>query len=279
MEERFRWGGRPCPRKEATAVRRFPGDWAALTYLGLFVAGQAAFLALGASGRAAFLRVASTSVENLTHDPLGCLVLSAFVTGGDVAGTLTWLPLIAIGLAGAIRAVGTWRTVAVAAAAHVAGTFVSEGLVGWRVFSGVLPDSFRHMTDVGPSYVVVSALALALLCLPWSKRDRRAWTWRILATGGMLALIFPGQIFAGLTHLDVAALGHVTAIAVAALAASTGWLLRRSPSAPWWKRQRSPKTTVDAAATTLGGGGGGSGGGGSGEAGQAAMPPTERPMR
>lgn len=48
---------------------------------------------------------ASTSVVNLEHDPFGCLVASAFVTGGSAWGAVVWLPLIAIALSGAVSAV------------------------------------------------------------------------------------------------------------------------------------------------------------------------------
>jgi hypothetical protein len=164
---------------------------------------------------------ASTSVANLEHDPVGCLTMSAFVTGGGLGGTVAWLPLIAVALCGAVRTAGARRTVGVTAAGHVAGTLVSEGIVAWRVASGALPDSYRHLTDVGPSYVVVSALVLTLLSAPWSWRDRPAWPWRVAAAAGMLLLVYPGQIFSGLVSLDVAAVGHVTTITAALLL--RGW--------------------------------------------------------
>jgi rhomboid family protein len=200
---------------------------------------QGVYLLLGPAARASFLGLASTSVANLQHDPVGCLVVSAFVSGDGAGGTLTWLPLIAVAMCGAVRAVGGRRTVAVCAAGHVIGTLVSEGIVACRVTSGALPDSYRYLTDVGPSYVVVSALVLALLFAPW-------W-WRFAAAVVMLLLIFPGQIFAGLTSLDVAAVGHVTAITTALAAALIPAVLRRARSA----RDRQ----------------------------LAAMPPTARPMR
>lgn len=189
-------------------------------YLALFVAGQGTCLLLSHAARAAFLAFASTSVVNLIHDPPGCLAASAFVTGDDLAGTLTWLPLIAIALMGAARAVGPGRAAAVAAAGHVLGTLVSEGTVAWRVHAGSLPDSYRHLIDVGPSYVVVAALTAAIACLPWSRRDRTAWTWRILAAGALALLIYPGDIFSGLASGDVAAVGHVTALGAAAVFAA-----------------------------------------------------------
>ena len=151
---------------------------------------------------------ASTSVANLEHDPVGSLVVSAFVTSSGARSLLTWLPVLAIAMFGACAAVGGWRTVVVCAAGHVVGTLVSEGIVAWRVASGALPASFRHLIDVGPSYVAVSALVVTLLC-------GSRW-WRVLAALDLLLLVFPGRIFAGLMSLDVSAVGHITAMVTAA---------------------------------------------------------------
>lgn len=208
---------RPPRPPEPGWVRR---DGFAGCYLGLFVAGEAAYSLLNPAARASFLAFASTSVASLRHDPLGCLGASAFLTGGDLASAVPWLPLIAIALLGASRAAGPGRAIAVTVAGHVAGTLVSEGAVAWRVHAGALPDRYRHLTDVGPSYVVASALVLAIGALPWSRRDRRAWTWRVLAVGALALLIYPGRIFSGLASGDVAAVGHVTAIATAVVLAS-----------------------------------------------------------
>ena len=87
------------------------------------------------------------------------------------------------------------------------GTLVSEGIVAWRVGSGALPASYLHLVDVGPSYVVVSAVVVALLCAPP--------VWRVLALTDLLVLVFVARIFAGLPELDVAAVGHLTAIVTA----------------------------------------------------------------
>ena len=195
-------------------IRRYAVAWC---YLAGFVALQGTYLVLGVGARAALLTFASTSVANLEHDPAGSLMVSAFVSGGGLGGTVTWLPPIAIAMCGACHAIGGARTVAACAAGHVTGTLVSEGIVAWRVHAGALPDRYLHLTDVGPSYVVVSALVAAMACASWSWRARPAWVWRILAAAALLLLIYPGQIFSGLTSLDVAAVGHVTAITTALL--------------------------------------------------------------
>ncbi|HEX3304717.1 MAG TPA: hypothetical protein VHS32_00555, partial [Streptosporangiaceae bacterium] len=62
----------------------------------------------------------------------------------------------------------------------------------------------------GPSYVVLSAIVIALIC--------GGWLVRTLAAVDLAVLVFPGQIFGGLNHLDVAAVGHLTAALTAAVA-------------------------------------------------------------
>jgi hypothetical protein len=204
------------PRRLPAGLRRYAVAWG---YLGCFVVVQVVCARLGPRASAAFVSWASTSVENLEQHPVGCLVVSAFVTGGNGWGALAWVPLIAIALFGAVSAVGGWRTAAVCAAGQVVGTLVSEGIVAWRVSSGALSPGYKYLTDVGPSYVVVSALVVALLC-----GVRR---WRLLAAAELAVLLFVVRIFSGITHLDVAAVGHLTAIVTAA--ACVPLLTRHSP--------------------------------------------------
>jgi hypothetical protein len=194
------------PRRLAAFLRRYAVAW---VYLGCFAAVDVVYALLDPRARATFVAWASTSVANLEHDPVGCLVVSAFVTGGSAWTAVAWLPWIAIALFGAVSAIGGWRTVAVCVAGHVVGTLVSEGIVGWRVASGALPPADRHLTDVGPSYVVVSAVVAALLCASIG--------WRVLAVLDLVVLVFVVQIFSGLSSLDVSAVGHLTAIVTAAV--------------------------------------------------------------
>ena len=192
------------PRRLAPVSRRYAVAW---VYLVCFAAVQVAYALLAPRAQAAFVTWASTSVANLERDPAGCLALSAFVTGGGVWSLVTWLPVIALAMFGANRGAGGWRLVVVCAAGHVVGTLVSESIVAWRVGSGALPASDLHLVDVGPSYIVVSAVVVALLCAPAA--------WRVLALTDLLVLVFIARIFAGLAELDVAAIGHLTAIMTA----------------------------------------------------------------
>ena len=72
---------------------------------------------------------------------------------------------------------------------------------------------------MGPSYVVVSAIVIALAC--------GTWLARMLAAVDLVLLVFPGQIFAGLSQLDVTAVGHLTAMLTAAAATALIIVRRR----------------------------------------------------
>ena len=187
----------------------------ASVFLAGFVVVTAAGAVLPARDRSAVAGWASTSVANLEHHPVGSLVLSAFIAGGSA---WLWPLLIALGMFGANRALGNRRTALVCVAGHVIGTLVSEGIVAYRVDAGLLPVSSRHLLDVGPSYVVVSAIVLGLAF--------GSWPARLAAAVDLAVLVLVGRIFAGLTSLDVAAVGHATAIAVAAGCALVIWARR-----------------------------------------------------
>jgi hypothetical protein len=190
----------------------------AVAYLACFVAAELVYARLSPDAQARLVAWASTDVANLGHEPAGPLLVSAFITPGYL---LTWPVLIALAVFGANRALGSVRTALVCLAGHVVGSVVSEGIVGYRVDAGQLPGADRYLTDVGPSYVVVSAIVIAVLC-----GGRLA---RALAVADFALLVFVGHIFDGLSQLDVAAVGHLTAMLTAA--AATAFLMtRRAPS-------------------------------------------------
>ena len=213
--------GRAQPAYPGLA-RRVLGDYAfSWAYLGCFVVMQVVYAQLSAHGQSELTAWASTSVVNLEHDPVGSLVVSAFVTGGS---PIVWTALIALAVFGANRALGNGAVALVCLAGHVIGSLVSEGIVAYRVDVGQLPVSDRRLTDVGPSYVVISAIVVAVLC--------GAWAARILAVVDLLILAFPGDIFGGLGRLDVAAVGHVTAAATAAACTGAIMVLRARRARP-----------------------------------------------
>jgi hypothetical protein len=186
----------------------------AVAYLGCFLAVELAYTLLDPHAQARLIAWASTNVANLEHEPAGPLLVSAFVTPGYFGA---WPVLIALALFGANRALGNAGTALVCLAGHVVGSLVSEGVVAYRVDAGQLSAANRYLSDVGPSYVVVSAIVIALAC--------GTWLARVLATVGLVLLVFPGQIFAGLSQLDVTAVGHLTAMLTAA--AATALILAR----------------------------------------------------
>jgi hypothetical protein len=202
---------RPDPR---AIFKPYATAWA---YLVLFVVVDLICRALPAHEQAAFIGWASTSVHNLRYDPVGSLVVSAFVTQQF---EIAWPALIALAMFGANRVLGNWRTAAVCAAGHVIGTLVSEGIVGYQVSRGQLPPADRYLIDVGPSYVVVSAIAVAVLY--------GSWLVRAAAAVDLALLVGVGNIFGGLSTLQVSAVGHATALAVGVAGGSAlAWERRR----------------------------------------------------
>jgi hypothetical protein len=186
-------------------------------YLGSFIIAQVIYALLSPGRQAALTGWASTNVHNLSHDPLGSLVVSPFVT---LESAWAWPVLIALAMFGANGVLGNWRTAVVCAAGQVIGTLVSEGIVGYRVARGLLPAADRYLVDVGPSYVVVSAIMVALLY--------GSWLVRAAAALDLALLVVVGDIFGGLSSLNVSAVGHLTAMIVGA--AGGGLLV--------WQRRR-----------------------------------------
>jgi hypothetical protein len=186
-------------------------------YLVGFVSAAVISTVLSPHDLATFTAWASTSVHNLRYDPAGSLIASAFITQGYA---LAWPALIALALFGANKVLGNWRTALVCVAGQVIATLVSEGIVGYRVSRGLLPMSDRFLIDVGPSYMVVTAIVVALLYGSWPARAAAALD--------LALLVLVGNIFGGLSQLAVSAVGHVTAIAVGVIGSIfLVWQLRR----------------------------------------------------
>lgn len=201
-------------------------------FLGAFVTAQLVYAALPAHDQAALMAWASTSVHNLHHHPVGSLLTSALIPQESAS---TWPALIALSMFGANRALGNWRTAAVCSAGQVIGTLVSEGIVAYRVAHGLEPAADRFLIDIGPSYVVMSAIVVALLL--------GSWPARAAAAVDLALLVGVGDIFGGLSHLDVSAVGHLTAMIVAAVSAGIltwrTWRTRRATA-----RRAAPRRPV-----------------------------------
>ncbi|MFK0110196.1 rhomboid-like protein [Streptomyces sp. NPDC091217] len=159
---------------------------------------------------------ASTNLANMGDHPVEALIASTFLFGSH-----PWACLRSIAFAGAVLAFlvirfGNIRAVALIAAGQVLGTLVSEGLLAARIEAGQADPALRATLDVGPSYVIVSALAAVV-----TAGARRWHRWTALAALVMRA----PHITSGLTTLGVTPVGHVTALSTGMLLA---WGLRSS---------------------------------------------------
>lgn len=170
-------------------------------YLAAFGLAELVSVLLPDRDQAALLAWASTNVHNLARHPVGCMIASAFFPTG---AQLLWPVIIALALFGANAVLGNWRTAVTCAAGHVIGTLVSEGILAYQIAHGTRPAAERFITDVGPSYVVVTALAVGLL---WGR-----WPVRCAAALDLAGLVVIGGIFSGISHLAVAPIGHATAL-------------------------------------------------------------------
>jgi hypothetical protein len=179
-------------------------------------AGGPVWVLLTPRAQATLTAWASTNVANLEHEAVGPLLLSAIVGPGCL---LIWPVLIALAVFGANRALGNARTTLACTAGHLVGSLVSEGIVAYRMEAGQLPVTDRYLTDVGPSYVVVSAIVIAAVYGTWLARGAAALDFVVLVTGG--------HIFGGLSRLDVSAVGHLTALVTAAAAVTLTMARRR----------------------------------------------------
>jgi hypothetical protein len=183
--------------------------------------------ALRPAGQRSLVAATATNLVNLRSDPIGALVASAFVSE---SGPWVWPVFAAVGLFPLVHRFGNLRALLLVGTAHVIATLVSEGLLAWRISTGAVPVSLRFLDDVGPSYVVTSALLGTLLYGSASAvRGLRAFAgsgWWRLGAAAALGVLAP-YIFTGLGRLDVAAVGHVVAMVTGAAA---GLLLR--PAAP-----------------------------------------------
>ncbi len=112
----------------------------------------------------AFLRRRSTNLHELSEDPLRVLIASAFWTDNGL-----WAPyavLYTVFHARAERWLGTLRWLAVAAAAHVLATLVSEGVLAWAIRNGYVTPAATHTLDIGVSYALAGVVAVLTYRVP-----------------------------------------------------------------------------------------------------------------
>lgn len=145
----------------------------------------------------------STNLANIrpSGHPVEAFVASAFIPQ-ESAGV--W-PFFALSLFSVVAVLGARRTVLLLGGVHVGVSMVTEGLVWWRIHHGTLPASEAHMWDTGPSYLVVTALTVAI------GTARPLWlrvVWAVCLAGAAPSLLV------GIDHADYTAIGHVLSFSV-----------------------------------------------------------------
>jgi hypothetical protein len=152
----------------------------------------------------ALARAASTNITHLAIDPLFVLPASAFV---DLGNTWLWVPLTLILLGGLERMLGRGRALLIVFGAHVIATVISEGMLLLQIAWHAQPRSQVNILDVGPSYVILAAMAACLVLGSWKLR---------LAAVLSGAIVIPG-LLSGITGLDMSALGHLSSLVLGTL--------------------------------------------------------------
>jgi hypothetical protein len=145
----------------------------------------------------------STNLANIRPGghPVEAFVASAFIPQ-ESAGV--W-PLFALSLFSVVAALGARRTVLLLGGVHIGVSMVTEALVWWQIHHGTLPGSDAHMWDTGPSYLVVTALTIAIACA------RPVWlrvVWAACLVGATPSLL------EGIDHADYTAIGHILSFSI-----------------------------------------------------------------
>ena len=170
-------------------------------------------------------RAASTNITHLAIDPLFVLPASAFV---DLGNTWLWVPLTLMLLGGLERKLGAGRALMIAFGAHVVATLISEGMLLMQIAWHAAPRSQVNILDVGPSYMILGAMAGCLVLGSWKLR-----------LGAVLsgAIVIPG-LLVGLKGWDMSAVGHLSSLvmgtlfALAATDRGRAWIANRRRSIP-----------------------------------------------
>ncbi|MFE3201890.1 rhomboid-like protein [Embleya sp. NPDC059237] len=160
---------------------------------------------LGPEDRAALVDWASTNLTNLRGRPIESLAASAFVLEPE-----RWsrLAVTALALTTLTDRFGNRRAALIAATGHVVGTAIGQSLLAIRIALGHAPPDLRGMPDVGPSYLLIAALAAVAL---YGRRPMARVPAIVMSSVEGLSWLH------GITDADVTAIGHLTAFTTGAL--------------------------------------------------------------
>jgi hypothetical protein len=181
-----------------TKTRVLSTPLAACFALGLVLI-EFVMLMLPNADQTSIARAASTNITHLAIDPLFVLPASAFV---DLGNTWLWVPLTLILLGGLERMLGPGRALMIAFGAHVIATLISEGMLLLQIAWHAEPRSQVNIVDVGPSYVILAAMAACLILGSWKLR---------IAAVLSGAIVIPG-LLVGINSLDMSAVGHLSSL-------------------------------------------------------------------
>jgi hypothetical protein len=140
----------------------------------------------------------STNLHQLARDPVRVLITSAlWIDGGH------WWPyvfLYALFHAPAERWLGTLRWLVVLLIAHIGATYLSEGVVAYRISHGLAPASERFIDDIGVSYALagIQGVLVYYLTSPW----------RYLYAAVLLVF----YAYSLIDHPSFTAVGHMSAL-------------------------------------------------------------------
>ncbi len=147
-------------------VRESPGTH---VWLAVLAVTSGVVACLSPAARSLLLHRNSTNLVELGRHPVRVMVVSALWIQQPGA-LLLYVPLFEVVHASAERWLGTRRWLAVAAAAHVGATLVSEQAVALGIRSQRLPVSMAHTVDIGVSYALAGVAGVLAYRMPWRRR-------------------------------------------------------------------------------------------------------------
>jgi len=173
----------------------------------------------------------STNLFNMARVPVQVLIASAFWIDANMVVTCAALIALLVVLVPLERWVGTGRWLVFIVTGHVGATLLTLLVTTCLLRRGLLSPAVAHASDVGVSYVVLTALGLLVHRVP---RLRYRLALAALAIAGLITALVADQEIADLGHL----LSFVIGFGLLPLVPATARAPRRD--APVRRRVRRP---------------------------------------
>lgn len=186
--------------RAATALWKTP---VTACYALLLLIGDLIMAVLPENAQLSIAHATSTNITHLALDPVLVLPASAFV---DLGNGWIWPPLTLLLLGGIERRLGASRAIIITFGAHVIASLVSEGVLLMQVAWHFQPRSAVNIIDVGPSYVLLAALAGCLVI----------GSWKLRAAALVIGLLIVPNLMVDLPDLDMSSVGHFLALVLGA---------------------------------------------------------------